>query len=83
MPSEASGVLTCSHPIANFFEKTVQRLNKVNLEIALEQLKCGTTPQHCERPPAMQRWDSEINSVNYEAIAHKGRKVCLLKHPES
>ena len=30
-----------------------------------------------------RRWDSAINSVNYKALAHRSRKVCLLKHPES
>ena len=55
MCSEAFGVLTCSYTIENFFEKNVQRLKKVNLEIAPEQLKRGTTPQGCERPPGLCR----------------------------
>ena len=29
------------------------------------------------------KWGSAINSVNYKALAHRSRKVCLLKHPES
>ena len=45
------------------------------------------TPRGWERHPCslcrMQVWGSAINSVNYKALAHRSRKVCLLKHFES
>ena len=28
-------------------------------------------------------WGSEINSVNYKALAHRSRKVCHLEHHET